>query len=141
MEFGTDTTRTIASLILSGTSQKYKDINWIWSHGGGALTAFAERFQVQVVNTPPYRGKITREIDGRRAQALLLRHRADLRRGDARGAEQARSGRRRSSTAPTSRTGRRPITPRASPRFFKGDDLKKVDRDNALRLVPRLKDA
>ena len=59
IEFGTDTTRTIASLILSGTSQKYKDINWIWSHGGGALTAFAERFQWQLVNTPPYRGKIT----------------------------------------------------------------------------------
>ena len=44
IEFGTDTTRAIASLIFSGTSQKYKDINWIWSHGGGALTAFAERF-------------------------------------------------------------------------------------------------
>ena len=42
VEYGTDTTRTIASLILSGTSQKYKDINWIWSHGGGALTAFAD---------------------------------------------------------------------------------------------------
>ena len=35
IEFGTDTTRTIASLIFSGASQKYKDINWIWSHGGG----------------------------------------------------------------------------------------------------------
>ena len=25
--------------------------------------------------------------------------------------------------------------------FFKGDDLKKVDRENALKLVPRLKSA
>ena len=25
--------------------------------------------------------------------------------------------------------------------YFKGDDLKKVDRDNALRLLPRLKNA
>jgi predicted TIM-barrel fold metal-dependent hydrolase len=30
-EFGVDTTRTIASLIFSGTSQRYKDINWIFS--------------------------------------------------------------------------------------------------------------
>src|SRR5262249_22020769 len=61
VEFGADTTRTIASLTLSGTSQKYKDINWIWSHGGGAVSAFAERFLVQVVAVPPYRGKLTRE--------------------------------------------------------------------------------
>ena len=27
------------------------------------------------------------------------------------------------------------------PTFFKGDDLKAIDRDNALRLVPRLKSA
>jgi predicted TIM-barrel fold metal-dependent hydrolase len=27
------------------------------------------------------------------------------------------------------------------PTFFKGDDLKAVDRDNALRLIPRLKTA
>jgi hypothetical protein len=39
LEFGTDTTRSIFSLIFSGSSQKHKDINWIWSHGGGALTA------------------------------------------------------------------------------------------------------
>jgi len=61
-EFGVDTTRTIASLIFSGTSQRYKDINWIFSHGGGALTAFAERFQIQMVTTPPYKGKFTRAI-------------------------------------------------------------------------------
>ena len=61
-EFGVDTTRTIASLIFSGTSQRYKDINWIFSHGGGALTSFAERFQIQMVSTPPYKDKFTRAI-------------------------------------------------------------------------------
>ena len=46
IEFGTDTTRIDRQPdLLSGTSQKYPDINWIWSHGGGALTAFAERFR------------------------------------------------------------------------------------------------
>jgi predicted TIM-barrel fold metal-dependent hydrolase len=61
VEFGADTTRTIASLILSGTSQRYRDISWIFSHGGGALTAVAERFQIQLVTTPPYQDKFTRQ--------------------------------------------------------------------------------
>jgi len=61
VEFGADTTRSIASLILSGSSQKYKDINWIWSHGGGVLTAVAERFLIQLVSTQPHKDKFTRE--------------------------------------------------------------------------------
>jgi predicted TIM-barrel fold metal-dependent hydrolase len=61
VEYGADTTRTIASLIFSGTSQRYKDINFIFSHGGGVLTATAERFQIQMVTTPPYKDKFTRE--------------------------------------------------------------------------------
>ena len=62
VEYGTDTTRTIANLIFSGTSQRYKNINWIFSHGGGALTSFAERFLIQMVNTAPFKDKFTRAI-------------------------------------------------------------------------------
>jgi predicted TIM-barrel fold metal-dependent hydrolase len=62
VEWGADTTRSITSLIFSGTSQKYRDINWIFSHGGGGLTAFAERLLVQMVATPPYRGRFTRDM-------------------------------------------------------------------------------
>jgi predicted TIM-barrel fold metal-dependent hydrolase len=61
LEWGTDTTRSIINMIFSGTSQKYKDINFIWSHGGGALSSIAERLLFQMVNTPPYKGKFTRE--------------------------------------------------------------------------------
>lgn len=53
IEWGADTTRTIANLIFSGASAKYSDISFIFSHGGGALTAVAERFRIQMVN-PPY---------------------------------------------------------------------------------------
>jgi 6-methylsalicylate decarboxylase len=140
MEFGTDTTRTIASLIVSGTSMKYKDINWIWSHGGGALTAFAERFQVQLVNTPPYRGKITRAmVDGE-----LKRFYYDT---------AAISGAVTLGALDKLVTSSQIVYGTDFPyrtaadhtkgvtEYFKGDDLKKVDRDNALRLVPRLKDA
>ncbi len=65
VEYGADTTRTIASLIFSGASQRYKDVNFIFSHGGGVLTAVAERFEIQMTSKPPYRGKFTREgVDG-----------------------------------------------------------------------------
>jgi 6-methylsalicylate decarboxylase len=62
VEAGTDTTRTIIHLILSGAAQRYGDVNFIFSHGGGVLTAVAERLQIQMVNTPPYKGKLTREM-------------------------------------------------------------------------------
>lgn len=60
VEYGADTTRTIVNLIFSGASQRYADISFIFSHGGGVLTAVAERLQIQMVTTPPYKGKITR---------------------------------------------------------------------------------
>ena len=62
MEWGADTTRTIVNLIFSGAAQRYPDINFIFSHGGGVLTAVAERLQIQMVSTPPYKGKFTREM-------------------------------------------------------------------------------
>ena len=44
IEFGTDTTRTIASLVLTGTTSKYPDIKFIMSHGGGTMPFLIERF-------------------------------------------------------------------------------------------------
>ena len=44
IEYGTDTTRTIASLVFSRTSQRHKDINFIFSHAGGTMPFLAERF-------------------------------------------------------------------------------------------------
>ena len=65
IEWGTDTMRAIATLIFWGASQKYPDINFIFSHGGGALTAFAERLQIQLPELPPYKGRVTRAmVDG-----------------------------------------------------------------------------
>jgi predicted TIM-barrel fold metal-dependent hydrolase len=140
VEYGADTTRTIASLILSGASQKYKDINWIWSHGGGALTAFAYRFQHQVVNAPPYRGRITAET----MNAELKRFYYDtaaipgvstmIALNDLVSANQIVYG----TDFPY---GSGALHTAGVVGFFKGEDLKKVDRGNAERLVPRLKAA
>jgi predicted TIM-barrel fold metal-dependent hydrolase len=44
IELGTDTTRTIASLILSGTAARFPNIKWIFSHGGGTAPYLVQRF-------------------------------------------------------------------------------------------------
>jgi predicted TIM-barrel fold metal-dependent hydrolase len=140
VEFGADTTRSIASLILSGTSLKYKDIIWIWSHGGGSLTSVAERFLIQLVNTPPYKGKFTRET----MQGELNRFYYDTAQVSLAGTLEALS-----KLVPVSQIVYGTDFPyrtaadhtKGVTAYFKGDDLNKVDRDNALRLLPRLKNA
>jgi 6-methylsalicylate decarboxylase len=140
IEWGTDTTRTIANLIFSGSSQKYKDINWIFSHGGGALTSFAERFLVQWVSTPPYKGKFTRES----VQAELNRFHYDTAQVSVTGTVAALA-----KLVPVSQIVYGTDFPyrtaadhtKGLSNLFSGDDLKKIDRDNALRLLPRLRSA
>jgi 6-methylsalicylate decarboxylase len=140
IEWATDTTRAIANLLLSGTSQRYKDINWIFSHGGGALTAVAERFQIQVVSRPPYKGKLTREtVDAELGRFYY--DTAQVANGVTIGAlarlvpiSQIVFG-----TDFPYRTGIEHANGLA--RAFSGTDLAAIDRENALRLMPRLKTA
>jgi predicted TIM-barrel fold metal-dependent hydrolase len=47
IEYGTDTTRAIASLVLSGATSRYPDIRWIFSHAGGTMPFLLERFLLQ----------------------------------------------------------------------------------------------
>ncbi|MEO7337056.1 MAG: amidohydrolase family protein [Caldimonas sp.] len=44
IEFGTDTTRTIASILFNGNASRYRDIRWIFSHAGGTMPFLIERF-------------------------------------------------------------------------------------------------
>jgi predicted TIM-barrel fold metal-dependent hydrolase len=43
IEYGTDTTRTIASLVFSGAANKYHNAKFIFSHAGGTMPFLTER--------------------------------------------------------------------------------------------------
>ena len=47
LEYATDTTRTIASMLFSGAANKFPDIRWIWSHSGGTMPFLWSRFTRQ----------------------------------------------------------------------------------------------
>jgi len=44
IEYGTNTTRTIANLIFSGATTRFPDIQWIFSHAGGTTPFLIDRF-------------------------------------------------------------------------------------------------
>jgi predicted TIM-barrel fold metal-dependent hydrolase len=44
LEYPTDTTRTIVSLVAGGTASKTPNVRYVFSHAGGTLTAVAGRF-------------------------------------------------------------------------------------------------
>ncbi len=46
IEFGTDTTRAIASLMFRGTATRFPRIRWIFSHGGGTVPFLIERMVI-----------------------------------------------------------------------------------------------
>ncbi len=44
VEFGADTARTIGSLVFSGTSTRFPNIRFVFSHGGGSMPFAIDRF-------------------------------------------------------------------------------------------------
>jgi len=45
IEYGTDTTRAIASFVYRGAARRYPDVRMIWSHSGGSMPFLIERFE------------------------------------------------------------------------------------------------
>jgi predicted TIM-barrel fold metal-dependent hydrolase len=56
IEYGTDTTRAIASVVFGGTAARCPDLRIIWSHAGGTMPFLVERF-VKLAQTPKFSAK------------------------------------------------------------------------------------
>ena len=56
IEYGTDTTRAIASYVVGGTAARCPDIRIIWSHAGGTMPFLMERFE-RLAGLPKFAGK------------------------------------------------------------------------------------
>jgi predicted TIM-barrel fold metal-dependent hydrolase len=54
LEFVFDTTRTITSLVYAGVAQRYPNIRWIFSHGGGTIPFLAFRLAELHAYTPRF---------------------------------------------------------------------------------------
>jgi predicted TIM-barrel fold metal-dependent hydrolase len=73
IEFGTDTTRAIASLLFGGTIKRCPNIRFIFCHAGGTLTSLVERF----VLLPRMRPELAATVpDG--AEAALRKFHYDI---------------------------------------------------------------
>jgi predicted TIM-barrel fold metal-dependent hydrolase len=46
LEFIFETARTASNLVFSGALARYSDIEWVFTHGGGALPLLADRMEV-----------------------------------------------------------------------------------------------
>lgn len=137
VEFGTDTTRTIASLIFSGAVERWPDIKFIFSHAGGTMPFLIERFEV-LANTP----QATKMLPGG-VRAPLQRFFYDT----AQASNPAAMGALRQLVEPTQilfgtdfpyRNALEHVTGLAGCKVL-APDLRRIERDNALALLPRLR--
>jgi predicted TIM-barrel fold metal-dependent hydrolase len=138
IEYGTDTTRAITRVVFSGTAARYRDVRWIFSHGGGTAPFLAER----LIRLPQLNKKLVDAVPNG-AMAELQRFYYDI-------AQIAHPVPLAALTkfVPSSqilwgtdfpfRFGREYVA--ALDAFgLSADDLRKIDRENALALLPRLK--
>ena len=138
IEWATDTTRTIASLLFTGTAAHFPEIRWIFSHGGGTMPYLLSRFQYEE-QTHKEREKVL----PKGLMHELNRFYYDTAQANHPGALAALS-----KVAPPSqllfgtdfpyRKGAEVLGGLAAQKF-PAKDLRAIQRDNALRLLPGLK--
>ena len=137
IEYPTDTTRCAASLYIGGVLSRCRDITFILSHGGGSLPAFGSR--LDTISGPPDKPRWpTRAIDEfmrlnyDTAAVLNQPAMAALRKFVP--ASQILMG-----TDFPYRSAGRAVKDIRELGVFSESELIAIERDNALRLLPRLK--
>ena len=137
IEFGTDTSRTIASLVFSGAADRWPDIKFIFSHAGGTMPFLIERFEFlarapQAARMVPNGVRnVLRKFHYDTAQAANPAAMGGLR--DLVEASQILFG-----TDFPYRNGLEQTRTLGDCGFTPGD-LRRIERDNALALLPRLR--
>ena len=140
VEFQTDTSRAIGSVVFTGTAARYPDIRFIWSHGGGTMPFLYERYIRMPQLYPNVKANIPNGVDHELKKfyydVAQVAHPAAL-------ASLVK-------VAPTSqilfgtdfpyRTSADHV--KGVTEFFTSDaDRRAITRDNAVTLIPRLKSA
>ena len=138
IEYGTDTTRTIADIIFSGNAQKFRDIRWIFSHAGGTMPFLVERLVRHPLLDPKAKPTVP---DGTLAE--LTRFYYDTAQTSNKAAMSALAA-----IIPTSqilfgtdfpyRTGIDHVNGLRNSGVFTEAQVTEIERGNALKLLPRL---
>lgn len=138
IEYATDTTRTIASLVFSGTAARYPGIRWIFSHGGGTMPFLLSRFthEEKII-------KNRKDVLPRGVIFELKKFHYDTAQANHAGALAALTR-----LVPVARIllgsdfpfrPARDVVKGLSAYGFAARELRAIERDNALRLMPTLK--
>lgn len=137
MEYGTDTTRAITGICFSGDAVRFPNIRWIWSHGGGTMPFLAGRmagaqgnFKQQLPNgLIPELKKFYYDLAGAANAGVVASLRQLVEPDKIMFGTDFPPGGHILETAQAIR----------SLNMFTEAELKVVERDNAVKLLPRLK--
>jgi predicted TIM-barrel fold metal-dependent hydrolase len=139
IEFATDTTRTVASLLFTGTANRYPNIKWILSHSGGTMPMLWSRFTRQQVDMK----EAAQKVVPNGVLAEIRRFYYDTAQGNHEGAmlalrELVSTSQIMFGTDYPYRTGSEAVTNLGERRFSAAERMA-IDRGNALRILPNLR--
>jgi predicted TIM-barrel fold metal-dependent hydrolase len=139
IEYGTNTTRAIAKFVFSGCSRRYPKMKVIWSHAGGTMPFLIRRFNKRVKESPEFQPILP---DGFQPEAAKFYY--DIAQAPERAPMAALKA-----VAPVSQllfgtdwphlTTEEHVIGLKNCGVFSEAELKSIDRDNALRLLPKLR--
>ncbi len=139
IEYGTNTTRAIAKFVFSGSSRRYPNMRVIWSHAGGTMPFLIRRFDKRVKESPEFQPILP---EGFSPEARKFYY--DIAQAPERAPMAALKA-----VAPVSQmlfgtdwphlTTEEHVIGLKNSGVFDAAELKAIDRDNALRLMPTLR--